>query len=329
MTNYTINTGDTLSKIAKSHNTTVQELARLNNISNPNKITVGQTIKLVEEKPAQQTAQPDTNEQLQNELSSTQKQLAQLQNQMNTKNNNLSTLDMFGYGIAGIATYEIGKSALPYAWNGAQKATNATINTGKQVANTVSTTAKHAAKKAKLEYELGKDAVKQGAKKAKNAVVNTGKRVANTVSNTAKHVAKKAELEYAFGKDAIKQGAKKATNAVTNTGKRVISKSGKIMKLTKYGKVVSKRIPVVGLTVAAVETYQAGQKGGTKAAVKQGAKSASGLACGAMGAKVGAAIGACTGPAAVVATPVLAVVGGVAGYIGGEKLMDKVSSLFN
>lgn len=43
---YTVKAGDTLSEIAKKYNTTYQELARKNNISDPNKIYVGQVIKI-------------------------------------------------------------------------------------------------------------------------------------------------------------------------------------------------------------------------------------------------------------------------------------------
>jgi LysM repeat protein len=46
---YIVKKGDTLSKIASMFGTTYQELARINNISNPSLITVGQVIKLVEE----------------------------------------------------------------------------------------------------------------------------------------------------------------------------------------------------------------------------------------------------------------------------------------
>jgi GH25 family lysozyme M1 (1,4-beta-N-acetylmuramidase) len=45
-TYYIVKAGDTLSGIAKKYNTTYQELARKNNISNPNKIYVGQKIKV-------------------------------------------------------------------------------------------------------------------------------------------------------------------------------------------------------------------------------------------------------------------------------------------
>jgi GH25 family lysozyme M1 (1,4-beta-N-acetylmuramidase) len=43
---YIVKSGDTLSEIAAKHNTTVAAISALNGISNPNKIYVGQTIKL-------------------------------------------------------------------------------------------------------------------------------------------------------------------------------------------------------------------------------------------------------------------------------------------
>ncbi|NMA67165.1 MAG: LysM peptidoglycan-binding domain-containing protein [Clostridiaceae bacterium] len=45
---YTVKPGDTLSKIAKAHNTTVDSLIKLNNIKNPNVINVGQKLILAE-----------------------------------------------------------------------------------------------------------------------------------------------------------------------------------------------------------------------------------------------------------------------------------------
>lgn len=45
-TTYTVKKGDTLSKIAKQYNTTVQKLIELNKIKDPNKIYVGQKLKL-------------------------------------------------------------------------------------------------------------------------------------------------------------------------------------------------------------------------------------------------------------------------------------------
>lgn len=43
---YTVRSGDSLSGIASSHGISVAELSRLNNISNPNHIRVGQTLKI-------------------------------------------------------------------------------------------------------------------------------------------------------------------------------------------------------------------------------------------------------------------------------------------
>lgn len=43
---YTVKKGDTLSGIAKKHNTTVHNLVQLNGISNPNKIYIGQRLKV-------------------------------------------------------------------------------------------------------------------------------------------------------------------------------------------------------------------------------------------------------------------------------------------
>lgn len=43
---YTVKSGDTLAKIAKRYNTTYQKIAQINGIANPNKINVGQTLKI-------------------------------------------------------------------------------------------------------------------------------------------------------------------------------------------------------------------------------------------------------------------------------------------
>ncbi len=43
---YTVQPGDTLSSIAAEHGTTVEDIALLNNITNPNAISVGQVLKI-------------------------------------------------------------------------------------------------------------------------------------------------------------------------------------------------------------------------------------------------------------------------------------------
>lgn len=67
MTTYNVVAGDNLTKIAKRYNTTVEELARKNNISNPNKIFIGQKLTIEE---TQQPEQPQTQEDLSEQLDS-------------------------------------------------------------------------------------------------------------------------------------------------------------------------------------------------------------------------------------------------------------------
>lgn len=67
MADYTVKAGDTLAKIAKANNTTVQNLCELNGIKNPNQINVGQELSLGktnEGQPAQTEAKPSLEEQL-------------------------------------------------------------------------------------------------------------------------------------------------------------------------------------------------------------------------------------------------------------------------
>ena len=60
---YTVKSGDTLSEIASIHNTTIEQIASLNGISNTNLITVGQVLELSSEVTASvpETAKPTTN----------------------------------------------------------------------------------------------------------------------------------------------------------------------------------------------------------------------------------------------------------------------------
>lgn len=50
---YTVKKGDTLTKIALVHNTTVRELVSLNGIANPNIIRVGQVLRIPTKTPSQ------------------------------------------------------------------------------------------------------------------------------------------------------------------------------------------------------------------------------------------------------------------------------------
>lgn len=303
MSNYTIQAGDNLTRIAKANNTTVEELARINNISNPNKIQAGQTIKLFET-PAQPVAEETQTEVsydgLEQELASMQNQLSQMQSQMDNQENDLNTWEMFGLGLAGVATYKTAEKTFPYAWNGAKSVAKAT---------------------AKATKTAGK-AVGNVARETGSVALNSAQNLGGKIAQGAKHIAKKVELEYAFGKEAVKEGAQNASKAINRASKN----GSRLMGVTKAGKVLTKASPFVATIVCTAEVVNAYNKGGTKAAVKQGAKSASGLACAAAGAKIGLMAGACTGPAAPFAVPFLIAVGSIAGYFGGEKLVDKITS---
>lgn len=315
MSTYTVQAGDNLTKIAKAHNTTVEELARKNNISDPNKILIGQKLTLgdVSESnvpEAQQT--PAQNETL---IGMDTFERTEVQD----------TTSPWLYAIGGAASVKALDYAMPYVAKGTKSAgkaaikggkaalnatANAAVNGGKaalkgahKVTKKVTSSLKHAAERAKHKYVTGKDAIKTAGKN----VVKTGKQVA-----------KGAELEYAFAKDAVKQGIKTAS-----------SKGGKILKLTKTGKALGRVATPLAVAVSTVEIYDAYKEEGVKGAAKQGVKTGSGLACAAIGAKVGAIAGACTGPAAVVAVPVLTAIGAAAGYLGGEKLAEKLMSWFS
>ena len=47
---HTIKSGDTLSALAQKHGTTVEDLAKRNNITDPNKIQIGQTINFADKR---------------------------------------------------------------------------------------------------------------------------------------------------------------------------------------------------------------------------------------------------------------------------------------
>ena len=141
MTNYTVQANDTLGKIAAAHNTTVEQLAKLNNISNPNKIFVGQTLIFEAEKPQAQAEEPvvgfDTFQR------TTTPQISEAS----------TSYAPLAYGAAGAALYQGGKWAMPkvrsgmetlqlrgmYAQDAAKRTLNGAAQKSKQTAQTVRT----------------------------------------------------------------------------------------------------------------------------------------------------------------------------------------------
>ena len=307
MTNYTVQAGDTLTKIAKAHGTSVSELAKQNGITDVNKIEIGQELSLGKTtasapKPQQeQTVGLDT-----------------LETQSKKDSTDLIKGTALGFGAAyvGAHVYDDVKKHAPKVKAKTVKAYAHMKATAKQNANAVRTfvaqKAKHAAKSAELHYAFGKDAVKQGVQRSGNAVKN----VANNVATKARHAAKSAELHYAFGKDAVQKGAKNAINKAKVGGRytRFIANTKVAPKLIKG---VSRCAGPLAAIYGMYEVKTAYDKGGERAAVRQAVKTGGGLAGGWAGAKIGASLGSFAGP---VGTVIGGVAGGILGYCLGEKL---------
>lgn len=319
MTTYTVQSGDTLSKIAKATGMSVTEIAKQNGIKNVDQIAVGQKLSIGEVS----QSNPASQEQPMVGMDTFQKG--------NQEPSSAQTYAPLAYGLAGAALYQGGKKALPKL---------------KDMSETL-----------QLKYMYGKDALKSGAQKTAETAKNNAKAVRNFVAQKAKHTAKSAELHYAFGKDAVKKGienGKKAVQKEFNKTKKSINKNvkqakkyvkkevkfvkqsnsragrlldgktvrikGNSVKLTKAGKLLGKGAVPIAVVTSAVEITNAYNKGGEKAAVKQGAKCAAGLAGSWAGAKAGAAIGTMICPG--VGTAIGGFVGGIAGYLLGEKLFS-------
>ena len=313
MTNYTVQAGDTLSKIAKAHGTTVSELAKQNSITDVNKIEIDQELSLG--KTTDSTPTPHEEQTV--GLDSFEKKSAQ----------NSNDISPFAYATGGAVAYGVGSKVLPKATSeartlyssaktGMEKAYAKMKATAKHNAKAVRTfvaqKAKHAAKSAELHYAFGKDAVQQGVQRSGNAVKN----VANNVAAKARHAAKSAELHYAFGKDAVQKGAKNAINKAKVGGRytRFIANTKVAPKLIKGA---SRCAGPLAAIYGMYEVKTAYDKGGERAAVRQAVKTGGGLAGGWAGAKVGAAIGSFAGP---IGTVIGGVAGGILGYCLGEKL---------
>lgn len=313
MTNYTVQAGDTLSKIAKAHGTTVSELAKQNGITDVNKIEIGQELSLG--KTTDSTPTPPEEQTV--GLDSFEKKSTQ----------NSNDISPFAYATGGAVAYGVGSKVLPKAASEARTLySSAKTGTKKAYANMKATAkhnakavrtfvaqkAKHAAKSAELHYAFGKDAVQQGVQRSGNSVKN----VAHNVAAKARHAAKSAELHYAFGKDAVQKGAKNAINKAKVGGRytRFIANTKVAPKLIKGA---TRYAGPLAAVYGMYEVKTAYDKGGEKAAVKQAVKTGGGLAGGWAGAKVGAAVGSFAGP---IGTVIGSVAGGILGYCLGEKL---------
>ncbi len=307
MTNiYTIKAGDTLSNIAKANNTTVSELARINNIKNPNLIITGKTLKLKEEpvdnnKPTTLENVEEV-EKLEKEVEKLEKELEKTQkliNSQTTEQDSLNGWEVFGLGLGAYATGKALEKSAPYVWQGAKKAGTTTCNTVKKAYSTVKTNIKATAN------TVGEKTA-AGYKTAKKAVATKTEQVVKTTQKEVKEITK---LNH-------------RANNILN-GKRV-SVNKTPIKLGKASKILGKAAVPLTVAVSLVEVGKAYEKGGAKEATKTGAKCATGVATAWAGAKAGAAIGTAICPG--LGTAIGSFVGGIAGYFAGEKLAEKVLS---
>lgn len=288
MADYTVQAGDTLTKIAKAHGTSVSELAKQNGIKDVNKIEIGQELSFGKTTPSapqpqqEQTVGLDTLE---------------TQSKKDSTDWAKGTALTLGTFYVGGKVYDDVKKYVPKA---KAKTVQAYANikatakhNAKAVGNFVSQKAKHIAKSAELHYAFGKDAVQKGVKNTTNKV----KTKVQTATAKTKTVAGRAVQKAKVGG--------RYTRFIANT--KVAPKL--IKGASRYA------VPLA-IAFEAGKCYKAFDEGAVKGG-KQIAKSTCSLAGGWAGAKMGAALGSFAGP---VGTVIGGVAGGILGYCLGEKL---------
>lgn len=288
MTNYTVQAGDTLTKIAKAHGTSVSELAKQNGIKDVNKIEIGQELSLGKTtasapKPQQeQTVGLDT-----------------LETQSKKDSTDLIKGTALGFGAAyvGAHVYDDVKKYAPKVKAKTVKAYAHMKATAKQNAKAVRTfvaqKAKHTAKSAELHYAFGKDAVQKGVKNTTNKVKTKVQTAAAKTKTVAGRAVQKAKV------------AGRYTRFIANT-----------KVAPKLIKGASRYATPLAIAFEAGKCYKAFDNGAVEGG-KQIAKSTCSLAGGWAGAKIGASLGSFAGP---VGTVIGGVAGGILGYCLGEKL---------
>lgn len=288
MADYTVQAGDTLTKIAKAHGTSVSELAKQNGIKDVNKIEIGQELSLGKTtasapKPQQeQTVGLDT-----------------LETQSKKDSTDLVKGTALGFGAAyiGAHVYDDVKKHAPKVKAKTAKAYAHMKATAKQNANAVKSfvaqKAKHTAKSAELHYEFGKDAVQKGVKNTTNNIRTGVQSAASKTKNIAGKAIHKAKVGGRY------------TRFIANT-----------KVAPKLIKGASRYATPLAIAFEAGKCYKAFDNGAVEGR-KQIAKSTCSLAGGWAGAKIGASLGSFAGP---VGTVIGGVAGGILGYCLGEKL---------
>lgn len=288
MADYTVQAGDTLTKIAKAHGTSVSELAKQNGIKDVNKIEIGQELSLGKTtasapKPQQeQTVGLDT-----------------LETQSKKDSTDLVKGTALGFGAAYVSAhvYDDVKKHAPKVKAKTVKAYAHIKATAKQNANAVKSfvtqKAKHTAKSAELHYAFGKDAVQKGVKNTTNNIRTGVQSAASKTKNIAGKAIHKAKVGGRY------------TRFIANT-----------KVAPKLIKGASRYATPLAIAFEAGKCYKAFDNGAVEGR-KQIAKSTCSLAGGWAGAKIGASLGSFAGP---VGTVIGGVAGGILGYCLGEKL---------
>lgn len=288
MADYTVQAGDTLTKIAKAHGTSVSELAKQNGIKDVNKIEIGQELSL-----GKTTASAPKPEQEQTVGLDT------LETQSKKDSTDLVKGTALGFGAAyvGAHVYDDVKKHAPKVKAKTVKAYAHMKATAKQNANAVKSfvaqKAKHTAKSAELHYAFGKDAVQKGVKNTTNNIRTGVQSAASKTKNIAGKAIHKAKVGGRY------------TRFIANT-----------KVAPKLIKGASRYATPLAIAFEAGKCYKAFDNGAVEGR-KQIAKSTCSLAGGWAGAKIGASLGSFAGP---VGTVIGGVAGGILGYCLGEKL---------
>lgn len=287
MADYTVQAGDTLTKIAKAHGTSVSELAKQNGITDVNKIEIGQELSLG--KTTTSAPQPQQEQTV---------GLDTLEVQSKKDSTDLIKGTALGFGAAyvGALVYDDVKKCAPKAKAKTVKAYAHMKATARQNANAVKSfvaqKAKHTAKSAELHYAFGKDAVQKGVKNTTNNIRTGVQSAASKTKNIAGKAIHKAKVGGRY------------TRFIANT-----------KVAPKLIKGASRYATPLAIAFEAGKCYKAFDNGAVEGK-KQIAKSTCSLAGGWAGAKIGASLGSFAGP---VGTVIGGVAGGILGYCLGEK----------
>lgn len=174
MADYTVQAGDTLSKIAKAHGTTVSELAKQNGIKDVNRIEIGQELSLG------RTTAPVIQSQEESTIG-----LDSFEKQEKNNSYDVAKGAAIGFGSCylGSMIYDDAKKYAPKIKTKTNNMKATARQNAQSVRNFLAQKAKHATKSAELHYAFGKDALQKSGKKTLQKA-KVGGRYTRFVANT-------------------------------------------------------------------------------------------------------------------------------------------------